>query len=302
MDPAMAKMRAEEAGAVYEGKETPLDAELARREENASDENFDQTNEREELRNDARQDQQPSGDTEEPLDGDDEHDPLNEIQQTLSTITSKLGSLDEFSSRVKQLEKRVGSVTNAVFNSEKQKKEEQQTKAAAELEQELKEFSEEFPTLDNAIVKRLELMNRTAKSGKDFEEIQNTLTELRTAMETKAVTKDELELTVLSAVYPDWQKDVATPEFLSWRDKVADKTLKERAMYGTSAADGVAVLKAFKEYQGTQTPSRSQRQRQQQKLERSLQPRRRQAAPLKAEQDMTDAEYRAHVKKQVFGS
>lgn len=230
-----------------------------------------------------------------------DEDPLKVIQKTLGNI--------EF--RVKQTESRIGSIQNEM-HAAKQVEEEvkakdapskEQIKEASESQEEWESLKEEFPAWAKAIDNRLTAT--TAEFGKKLPKFEGDLSEVQG--EVQKLKKDfdaKLEIITLSFHHPDWKETVNSDEYKKWLALQSDE-FKHNALSSPYAKDAIDILNDFddfkKSHKSEKTPAeiaadRKKRLNKSQTLETSSH----NETKPKTVSDMTDAEYRADLEKEIW--
>lgn len=234
---------------------------------------------------------------------DDDSDPLAGVNpallETLNNITGKLSAIDSFADRLKQTESRIGALTNKEIEekrsrekAEKEKPTKEEVEKALKSDENWDEFEKEFPDMATAIE------GRFTEKLKTVDSLRQEISEIKTA--TSAKTDDDLEVRLVGLMHPGWQKTVKTKDFTDWLGSQPDD-VKQKYNHGTTAEEAVHVLNLFKKPGTTKTAEDIAADRRIRLSLSSDKTNKHKQKKLKAEGDMSEAELRADVGKEVFG-
>lgn len=222
------------------------------------------------------------------------------LRAQMENITGKLSSLDAYENRFKQMERRVGSVQNAVQNQAKQAKEaakkvknaptQEEMDAAAKSKKEWSELKEEFPQWANAL--NYKLAEETAELKKSIPDVED-LRKKVSQVEGNVITPKTLETRLLGMRHPDWNTVRYTPEYKSWLQK-QPQDIQQLHYKGKTAEQASYVLDRFKE-------SRSKKQTKSKRLENAVTPESaKKTKIIKSEADLSDAALRKKYAQEIW--
>ena len=241
--------------------------------------------------------------------GDEDVDPYAGVSPALRAHIEALGG------RLKQSEKRVGSLQNALTNAQVQNKQAQETArlakeakdneptadeiaAAAESDKEWNELIEEFPEWGKAIGGKLEAEAKEwAKERKVFEGRIKVL-EAKSGTE-DGVSQLEIDKLKVSIKHPDWENTILTDD---WKAFAATLPPEEQAKLSSfDPQEAIHVLNLFEDRQkikgqGTKNTKKD-------KLAAASTPRRTGGKRIginKSPDEMSEAEYRDFAASEVW--
>ena len=224
------------------------------------------------------------------------------LKEQFDEMSTRVSGLDATEVRLKQAESRIGAITNELGAAKKAAKEvaaaptEDQVKEAAESEEKWKELKEDFPDWAIAIDTRLASFEKKMTPGIDQETLKAELETLKTTMKTESAV--EIEKAILSFAHPDWEQTDASEEFGEWlKGQPKDVTAKSGS---ARAVDVISVLDAFAESQSENKNAAEIAEKRKKQLKLSELTPGRKATPAKSEADMTEAELRSSIAKEVF--
>jgi len=229
------------------------------------------------------------------------------IRQAIVDINSKLGGIDGMEGRLKQAESRVGGIDNrlrdlkAAFPASKQPTK-QEVEAALASNEGWKTFSLDFPDHATAFKDILIATGHGAGSqGIPVEEVERIRAEMKTDFDEK-LNKQQLafELKLLRMMHKDHKTLVNEPEFMPWLKGQPQETQDQ---YGSwDALDGIDLLDKYKSHKAAKAALPDTARERQERLNLSAETRKStQALKVKSEAEMTEAEYRNHISKQIWG-
>jgi len=240
-------------------------------------------------------------------------------------LKSKAAEFDKVFDRLKQAEKRIGSITNQLSEAQKVSTEAAKKKdttpaptkeeidAAAQSTELWEQLKEDYPQWAEAIDKRLAAERAAIQKElgvtKSLQEEVKALKEAGFSQEKIQEIQVGFAKQLVEVHYPGWEKTVAGKEFTDW---IATQPDEVKAKCGTwNAADAIYVLDLFdgRENNGGEEPGAKPRtaseiaQERRKRLAKSETPSAgRVRQPAKRPDDMTDAEYRQHIATQIYNS
>lgn len=237
---------------------------------------------------------------------DDAADPWAGVNPALKTMFDDMsGKLEDSEGRLKQAERRIGSLTNDLHNAQQAvaNVDDAPSKAqVAEASQTLEKWEElkaDYPEWGEAVE---ELVNaHKGAGGISKEQMDAELTNLRDSMEGQ--TQSKIEVAVLRFAYPDYQKTIDSKDYQQWLEK-QDENLKVKVR-STSANDAIEVLDAYHDFKDPQpkpkklTAAQIARQRRS-RLKSSSETPGRHGVPTKTEEDMSEDELRQKIGREVW--
>ena len=236
-----------------------------------------------------------------------------EMQAIVDSVNKLTSSITGMEDRVKQTERRVGSMSNE-FHAAKLATEEAaatQAKAptpeavaeAAKNEQAWEDLKKDFPSWATAIDSKIKTQTTNFVSVDDFEALRKSVSE------TPSVDTSQLEARLVGIIHPDHKQIVNDPAYATWLNVQSDE-VKFKAYKGTTAEQAIDVFNLFKAQKTAPAPDAdpgavSEVQQIKAKAKERL------AASTttntnhktikpKAEADMTDAELRQKIAAEVF--
>jgi len=241
-------------------------------------------------------------------------DPWAGVNPALKTqfdeMSSRVSGLDTAETRIKQLESRIGGITNDLHAAKIAAKEatkkvteaptEEQLKKAAESDEKWNELKEDYPdwaiAFDGRLDSRLATFEKKMTPGIDQETLKAELETLKATMKTENTV--EIEKAVLSFAHPDWEEKIKSDGYKTWvagqPEGVIAKTRSARA------ADAIDVLDGFAESQSENKSAAEIAQKRKERLDASVLIPGRKTTPPKSEADMTEAELRSSIAREVF--
>jgi len=229
------------------------------------------------------------------------------LRQAIESIQSRLGGFDAFGERLKQAENRVGGIDNrlrdmkAAFPAAKQPTR-QDVEAALASNAGFKVFSEDFPDHANAFKEILIATSSGAgPAGMSMEDVQKMRDEMNTNFEER-LNKQQLgfELKLLRSKYKNHVALIKEPTFEPW---LQTQSPEMKAKFGSfDALDGIDLLDEYTAYKAKAAALPNTAKERQDRLALAAENKRTTTAvKQKSEADMTEAEYRDHVSKQIWG-
>ncbi|MBC8438983.1 MAG: hypothetical protein H8D87_04790 [Deltaproteobacteria bacterium] len=229
----------------------------------------------------------------------EKEDPLanvnSDLLEKINTISSKLSDFERFGERLKQTESRIGSISNKLSEEKKAKESQPTEEELAKKEEDEEAWNDveiEFPDIAKGIKGKL------SKSESVIESLRKDITDLKT----NKTTSIEDEIKFVSVVHPDWQEVVASDDYQNW---LAMQPAEVQTVAKTSqkAVDAVKVLNTFKRDFSKEVVPETLEEIRKKRLQASIKPKttNRKHFNQKSEADMTEAELRDSVRREVFG-
>ena len=242
------------------------------------------------------------------------------LKAVLDGITSKLDAFGSIENRLKQAESRIGSVTNAVHNQTKVAEaaakviadapDKEQIAAAAKNDDDWKQLKEDYPEhaeMFQGLEQRFAAKGASpeAPDMPDMDSMRGEITtDIDSRVDASAATINKLvEGRLVDVMRPGWRQKVQdangqlTPEYVTWYG--AQDAAGQARANSDSAEDAIATIDAFDASQVKAVPKETPEQIQAKRDERlsRSQTINKTGKPIKTKsvEDMTDAEYRAHV-------
>jgi hypothetical protein len=246
-----------------------------------------------------------------------EEDPWAGVNPALRTefdnLNKTVNDYKTLPERLKQAEKRIGSLTNQLHEANKAVAEEEakaptqkEIDAAAESEESWEELREEFPVWADAMDKILTVerakLDQSMATVKELQKKIESLENVQPTAEIKETIENTREELMLEIHHPGWKKTVNTPEFESWF-KTQPSDVQQKAS-SVKAEDAIEVLDSFGEHQKndqvSKTPAQIEKARKERLKKSQLPSSNRTRIPEKIEDEMTDAEYRKLEEKKIW--
>lgn len=207
------------------------------------------------------------------------------VKEKLTELDTRLQNVAALEDRLKQAERRVGGLQNSLTSNG-------QRKLTAEQQAEVDLFKEDFPEFYSVVDHLTAGSNQAPAAGID---IDKRLEDVQAKM------SERIELMQLSAAYPDFQEQTKSKDYQKWLiDQEPDfKNLTK----SPRATDAIKVLDKYKADVLEKIPTETAEeviQRRQKRLQSVQTVKGHRKRPPKAEADMTEAELRAKVAKEVW--
>jgi prefoldin subunit 5 len=215
--------------------------------------------------------------------------------------------------RLKQSERRIGSLTNQLKEAqtaaeettkdEKDAPSDEEIAAASKSEAEWNELREEFPEWAGAMDNRLAA--QSAEFSNSIESLRKQIKDLKSIGndDLKAEIgnlRNQLAEAVITQKHPNWKTVKDSTDFQNWLNAQPDE-VKQKALSSPNAFDAVEVLDL---YSGVKPPKKTPAQIAAQRKDRlnqsELPSSSNRRTPAKTEDDMTDLEYRRKLEKEMF--
>ena len=219
------------------------------------------------------------------------------IKQQFESISGRLSSLDTIETRLKQTEKRIGSVQNEIFNAAKKVEEaptKEEIESAAKTDKAWSELQEDFPEWATAIESKFAANNaEIAKKLPDVTEIKRNLE----TMQGNTVDRKLLEKRFVSMQHPRWEQTIETPSYKRWL-ATQPAEIKRRAAHGETAEEAIDVLNRFKAAAPQLANIANARNK---RLEQAVSTTtRHKVKPIKSESNMSEQELREKIANEVW--
>ena len=231
------------------------------------------------------------------------------LRKTIEGINGKLSTLDTIDQRLRSAEGRIGSVQQAAFEQRKAAEEaakrvkdaptKEQMAQAAKSDKAWEDLKEEFPGWGEALHDELASVRQAAEALKQDIETLRTMQNSGSQHDVEKLQR-EIDVKLVSVKHPGWQQTVKSDEFGQWL-QAQDQAVQQTFLYATDPVECIAVLDAFA---GSNTEGGAQgitasRQR---RLEAATTVSKGRSTQTKNPANMTEAEYRAHVAKEMWSN
>jgi hypothetical protein len=224
------------------------------------------------------------------------------IKKAFDEMSSRVATLQATEQRLKQAESRIGSITNELHaarkvadSAVKSAPTAAQIEAAAASDEKWEALKTDFPEWAEAFDGRFD--KKLAASVKELREaIKAELKE-----EVGGNTAENLDLKLLSVVKRNWRTTIASKE---WKDWLVTQPPERQALVNSEKAeDAIDLIDSFEQTQKqpakTATEIAAERK---QRMKQSVLPQGGKATPPKSEADMSAAELRAKIGREVFAN
>lgn len=229
------------------------------------------------------------------------------LKQEIEDLKAKAGKFDALSTRLKQAESRIGSVTNKLHEAEKAasdlKKEkenapsQQEIADAATSDAEWEDLREEFPAWATAMDNRLAAeRKRTESSLKAVQDLQAQIEGLKGG----AAVRAEINRELVESFHPGWETTVQSSEFGEFF-KTLSADVQQKAN-SERPADAIYVLNLFRDRKAapTKTAAEIQQDRKERLTKSQLPSPGRVRQPVKSDEELSDEEYRAKIAQEIW--
>lgn len=212
------------------------------------------------------------------------------VRERIEALSGSASKIEEYERRLKQAEKRVGSLQNTFQNKPA-------VKLTAEQQAKIDAFKEDFGDIYEVV----DLLTASNAGGTTATIDSEVLNQLRAEIEaTKKATSTEIETFQLRLKHPDYTDTIKSKDWQKWlidqEPEVRNKINSPRAV------DAIDVLDRYKRDTGQLKSAASIAESRRKKLKSSTQTvAGRKASIPKAEADMTLAEIRAQEAKRIWG-
>ena len=228
------------------------------------------------------------------------------LRKTIEGINGKLSTLDTIDQRLRSAEGRIGSVQQAVFEQRKAAEEaakrvkdaptKEQMAQAAKSDKAWEDLKEEFPGWGEALHDELASVRQAAEALKQDIETLRTMQNSGSQHDVEKLQR-EVDVKLVSVKHPGWQQTVKSDEFGQWLQG-QDSDMQQKFLNSTDPVECIEVLDAFAKGNSSQDVASSRQRR----LEAATTVSKGRSAQTKNPANMTKAEYRAHVAKEIWGN
>ena len=231
------------------------------------------------------------------------------LRKTIEGINGKLSTLDTIDQRLRSAEGRIGSVQQAVFEQRKAAEEaakrvkdaptKEQMAQAAKSDKAWEDLKEEFPGWGEALHDELASVRQAAEALKQDIETLRTMQNSGSQHDVEKLQREN-DVKLVSVKHPGWQQTVKSDEFGQWL-QAQDQAVQQTFLYATDPVECIAVLDAFagSNTEGSAQGITASRQR---RLEAATTVSKGRNTQTKNPANMTEAEYRAHVAKEIWSN
>ena len=228
------------------------------------------------------------------------------LKGMFDTMSQTVQTLQGADLRLKQAESRIGAITNELHAAKKAAEQvrvaptAEQMAVAAKSDENWENLKKDFPEwaeafdsrFDNKLSVKLEALKAEIGGGTTTEELEKLKTTLAEGTQT------EIQKGILTFFKPKWKDTIGTNDWKAWLAAQPAETVALTT--SDQAVDAVALIDQFEEAtqkQKTATEIAADRKR---RMKTSVLPEGGKAVPVKSEADMSDAELRAKLGKEVF--
>lgn len=218
------------------------------------------------------------------------------LREEFNGLRSKVDQAESLETRLKQAERRLGAVQGELHAAKEAAKavpvapSQEQVAIAEQTKREWDEFSTNFPEMASATEKRL-----TAELGELRKLVPDQQVVRRQISEELESHRIEMGGQFVAMKHPDWAQVRDSDEFQKWHKENGQRD-------SMNPLEVIAILDDYKQHKASQkTPKQIEAERQQ-RLEQSQVTEGRNMRPVKSEADMSPAELRAAIAKQVWSN
>jgi len=225
------------------------------------------------------------------------------MSNKLKDSDTKLKDFDAMVARLKQTERRIGSIQNKMHEAEtKPAPTKEEVEKAASDDEAWNVLKEDFPEWAEAIDSRLAKTNSNIElSKKEIMDSQKAFNASREQSEGKITGLEKMlestQTSLLDLKHEGWEETIKTPEYLSWIGKQPDEV--KQLTTSKFAKDAISVLDKFTNKQNDKSPSEIAAERKQ-RLKQSVAVDGKKTKPIKTEADMSDAEIRKKIAAEIW--
>lgn len=225
------------------------------------------------------------------------------LRKSFEKISSQLESLSAIESRLKQTERRIGSMQNEMSGAKKvaaEAKVESPTKEqmaeAAKTESEWDELKEDFPEWASAIEAKLAANSTEIVKGlPNTEKINSDMAGMTTKLSEMST---EIQKNKISFKHPGWKAIIDSKEYAAWiAGQPEDIRSKTKSL---EAEDAIVVLDKFEVDRPKKSPAAIAADRKKRLKESTVVAGQKTVNTSKSSEDMTDEEYRRKVSKEIW--
>ena len=228
------------------------------------------------------------------------------LRKTIESIGGRLSTLDTIDQRLRSAEGRIGSVQQAVFEQRQAAEEaarrvkdaptKEQIAQAAKSDKAWEDLKEEFPGWGEALHDELASVRQAAEALKQDIETLRTMQNSGSQHDVEKLQR-EIDVKLVSVKHPGWQQTVKSDEFGQWLQG-QDSDMQQKFLNSTDPVECIEVLDAFAKGNSSQDVASSRQRR----LEAATTVSKGRSAQTKNPANMTEAEYRAHEAKEIWGN
>uniref|UniRef100_A0A6H1ZK49 Uncharacterized protein n=1 Tax=viral metagenome TaxID=1070528 RepID=A0A6H1ZK49_9ZZZZ len=228
------------------------------------------------------------------------------LKGMFDTMSQTVQTLQGADLRLKQAESRIGAITNELHAAKKAAEQvrvaptAEQMAGAAKSDENWENLKKDFPEwaeafdgrFDNKLSVKLEELKKEIGGGTTTEELEKLKTTLAEGTQT------EIQKGILTFFKPKWKDTIGTNDWKAWLTAQSAETVA--LTLSDQAVDAVTLIDQFEEAtqkQKTATEIAADRKR---RMRASVLPEGGKAIPVKSEADMSVAELRATLGKEVF--
>lgn len=233
---------------------------------------------------------------------DEQQDPLSGVdpalRELIAGISGRLDKLDAIDRRLKPLEGRVGQLQQQMRDASEAVKKDADTPTKAQMAEASKDteameiLKEDFP----------EWFSAFESQKAELEELRTGLNVIRKAPDALGELKREYDGKLLAIKHPDWRDVVSSPAYVDWLGK-QDQETQRMANESTDALECIDVLDRFHKEKPTKSAADiAQARAERLKAAESRPSGRNVGNTQKSEDDMTEAELRAHLAKKYWSN
>jgi hypothetical protein len=203
-------------------------------------------------------------------------------------MSTRVGNFTATEERLKQAEKRIGSITNDLHAAKKavEAPTKEQLAAAAESDEKWDSLKKDFPEWAEAF------------DGRFDKKLAEKMTHLREELKAELKTTDNLDLRLLNVVKPKWKETIKSKEWKEWLAMQPSETAAK--VYSERAEDAIDIITAFEEANRPQKTATEIAAERKERLTKAPLPQGGKATPVKSEADMSSSELRANIGKEIF--
>lgn len=222
------------------------------------------------------------------------------LRSTIDGISNRLNSLGVIEERLKQTERRIGSIQNefhaasqAAAEAEQAAPTKKEMNDAAKNSEDWDDLKDEYPEWADAIEHKLAANSaELSKRLPDYSNLRTELDDIR-GRQDGYISPDELQKHLLAFRYPAWEETVCTKGYQAWLKEQPDDVQKKHYS-GKTANDAVYVLDRYNEFQSGEKSPQAIAAARKKRLKQAENPKSgggRQSTP-KSEADMSEDEIR----------
>ena len=225
------------------------------------------------------------------------------LKQAFTNMSQQVATLQNTETRLKQAESRIGALTNELHNAKeaaetvKNSPTKEQMEAAAKSDEAWENLKADFPEWAEAFDGRFNAKIDKAKAeimsglhtAEEIEQIKQTLAE---------GTAEEIQKGILGFVKPNWKATLALKEYQEWIKAQPEDVIN--LTKSPFAADAITILDAFEESAGKQRTAEEIAAERKRRMKTAIIPQGKKSITPKSESEMTAAELRTSVAKEVW--